>query len=157
MTVVLCRIDDRLLHGQVVIGWGQPLGVEFIVVVNDQVRQSTWEQELYRMGVPPHIEVRFASIEEARAGWPGWSADRRRGFVVTSDISTMVSLRAQGADLRRVVVGGIHHRPGRTERLPYVYLTDAELTELQALAETEVDVVAQDLPTSAPVPLQRLG
>lgn len=157
MTVVLCRIDDRLLHGQVVIGWGQPLGVEFIVVVDDQVRQSSWEQELYRMGVPPQIEVRFAAIEEARAGWPGWSADRRRGFILTADISTMVSLRAQGATLGRVVVGGIHHRPGRTERLPYIYLTDAELAELRALAEMGVDVVAQDLPTSAPIPLARLG
>ena len=157
MTVVLCRIDDRLLHGQVVIGWGQPLGVEFIVVVDDQVRQSSWEQELYRMGVPPQIEVRFAGIEEARAGWPGWSADRRRGFILTADISTMVSLRTRGATPGRVVVGGIHHRPGRTERLPYIYLTDAELAELRALAETGVDVVAQDLPTSAPVPLARLG
>lgn len=156
MPVVLCRIDDRLLHGQVVIGWGQPLGVEFIVVVDDQVRHSSWEQDLYRMGVPPQIEVRFAGLEEARAGWPSWSADRRRGFVLTGDIATMVALRAQGAALGRVVVGGIHHRLGRTERLPYVYLTDAELAELRALAKADVDVVAQDLPTSSPVPLERL-
>src|SRR2546430_4593003 len=37
----------------------------FIVLVDDAVRASTWEQELYRMGVPPEIEVEFASTEEA--------------------------------------------------------------------------------------------
>ena len=63
--IVLYRIDDRLIHGQVVVGWGQRLGIGFIVLVNDEVRASDWEQELYRMGVPPSIEVVFAGVAEA--------------------------------------------------------------------------------------------
>ena len=46
MTVQLYRVDDRLIHGQVVVGWGQPLDVEFIVLVDDAVAESEWEQEL---------------------------------------------------------------------------------------------------------------
>ena len=52
VTLELYRIDDRLIHGQVVVGWGQPLDVGFIVLVDDVVAASEWEQELYRMGVP---------------------------------------------------------------------------------------------------------
>ena len=65
VTLVLNRIDDRLIHGQVVVGWGQPLDVGFIVLVDDAVAESDWEQELYRMGVPPEMEVRFHSAAEA--------------------------------------------------------------------------------------------
>src|SRR3989475_9536141 len=65
MSIALYRIDDRLIHGQVVVGWGKPLNVGFIVLVDDAVRASAWEQELYRMGVPADIEVVFASTEEA--------------------------------------------------------------------------------------------
>jgi mannose/fructose/N-acetylgalactosamine-specific phosphotransferase system component IIB len=61
VTLVLNRIDDRLIHGQVVVGWGQPLDVRFIVLVDDAVAASDWEKELYRMGVPPEMEVRFHS------------------------------------------------------------------------------------------------
>jgi PTS system mannose-specific IIB component/fructoselysine and glucoselysine-specific PTS system IIB component len=54
---MLYRIDDRLIHGQVVVGWGQPLDLKFIVLVDDTVASSDWEQELYRMGVPPEMAV----------------------------------------------------------------------------------------------------
>ena len=43
MPIVLCRVDDRLVHGQVVIGWGRPLDVEFIVLVDGNVAASPWE------------------------------------------------------------------------------------------------------------------
>jgi len=46
VTLVLNRIDDRLIHGQVVVGWGQPLDVGFIVLVDDAVASSDWEREL---------------------------------------------------------------------------------------------------------------
>jgi mannose/fructose/N-acetylgalactosamine-specific phosphotransferase system component IIB len=46
MSIVLCRIDDRLIHGQVVIGWGRPLGIDLIILVDDQVAGTPWEQDL---------------------------------------------------------------------------------------------------------------
>ena len=66
MSLALVRLDDRLIHGQVVVGWGQPLNVAFIILVDDEVRDSAWEQDLYRMGVPPSIEVVFANELIAR-------------------------------------------------------------------------------------------
>ena len=56
MAVLLHRIDDRLIHGQVVIGWGRPLGAQFVALVDDQVAGSDWERYLYRMGVPPEVD-----------------------------------------------------------------------------------------------------
>ena len=65
MPIVLFRVDERLIHGQVVVGWGQPLDIDYIVLVDDEVAASEWEQELYRMGVPPEMDVHFLSVEEA--------------------------------------------------------------------------------------------
>ena len=66
MTLELFRIDDRLIHGQVVVGWGQPLDLKFIVLVDDAVATSDWEQELYRMGVPPEMDVYFHDVGDRR-------------------------------------------------------------------------------------------
>src|SRR6188474_3669895 len=63
----LYRIDDRLIHGQVVVGWGQPLDLRFVVLVDDEVAGSDWEQELYRMGVPQDMEVYFDTVQSAAA------------------------------------------------------------------------------------------
>src|SRR6185312_2514817 len=79
MSIVLCRIDDRLIHGQVVIGWGRPLGINLIILVDDQVAASDWEQELYRMAVDPNIEVRFVSVADATAHLREWQENGKRG------------------------------------------------------------------------------
>jgi mannose/fructose/N-acetylgalactosamine-specific phosphotransferase system component IIB len=154
MSIALYRLDDRLIHGQVVVGWGKPLNVGFIVLVDDAVRSSEWEQELYRMGVPPEIEVVFASTEEALQRLPEWEGDPRVAILVVGNIDTLAALTANSHRVPRVNVGGVHHRPGRSERLRYVYLTDAEAAQLKTLAARGVRVTAQDVPTAAPVPLE---
>ncbi len=157
MPIVLSRVDDRLVHGQVVIGWGRPLGVEFIVLVDEGVASSPWEQDLYRMAVPPEIDIRFVTVAEAAPNLTAWQVGERRGIILTGDIDTMAALyRAAPAAVHRINLGGIHHRPGRRERLPYLYLTDEELRGLVALEAAGAEVAAQDLPTSSPVALRAL-
>lgn len=154
MGVELYRIDDRLIHGQVVVGWGQPLDLGFIVLVDDEVAASDWEQELYRMGVPPGMDVFFESVESAAAGHDRFRDDSRPGIVLTGDIGTMTRLvdRTNGA-IRAVNLGGIHHRAGRSQRLRYVFLSSDEERQLQELARRGVQVTAQDVPASRVVPL----
>jgi PTS system mannose-specific IIB component/fructoselysine and glucoselysine-specific PTS system IIB component len=156
MSIALYRVDDRLIHGQVVVGWGAPLGVGFIVLVDEQVSGNVWEQDLYRMGVPPGIEVHFSSVAEAARRHPEWAASERPGILLTGDIETMAALRRLVPSLDRINLGGLHHRPGRTERLPYLYLTEEEGRTLDALAAQGVKISAQDVPTAAPVPLEAL-
>lgn len=154
MSIALFRIDDRLIHGQVVVGWGKPLNIKFIVLVDDAVRANPWEQELYRMGVPAEIDVVFATTAEAEQQLAAWELDPRVGILVAGEIDTLARIVRNGGRLGRVNLGGLHHRPGRTERLRYVYLSDAEAAQLRALAARGVEVTAQDVPTAAPVPLE---
>ncbi|HVM42246.1 MAG TPA: PTS sugar transporter subunit IIB [Gemmatimonadales bacterium] len=156
MSLVLYRIDDRLIHGQVVVGWGQRLGLAFIVLVDDAVRANVWEQELYRMGVPGAMDVVFATVAEAAPRIAEWEADARKGLLLTGDVETMVALCAAAPAVRKVNVGGIHAREGRTERLRYVFLSETEAQQLAALAARGVEVTAQDLPTAKPVPVAEL-
>jgi mannose/fructose/N-acetylgalactosamine-specific phosphotransferase system component IIB len=158
MSIVLCRIDDRLIHGQVVIGWGRPLGINLIILVDDQVAGSAWEQDLYRMAVEPEMEVRFVTVADATAQLGEWQTNGKRALVLTGDLDTMAALHAANPEVvHRINLGGIHHRPGRRERLPFVYLTDQELRTLFALQDGGAVITAQDLPTTTPVALRTLA
>lgn len=155
MTLVLYRIDDRLIHGQVVVGWGQPLDLRFIVLVDDAVAASDWEQELYRMGVPPHMEVYFHSAADAVAALDGYRNDPRPGILLTGDIATMRVLVEQGG-VTAVNLGGIHSKPGRVQRMRYVFLSPDEEAQLRALAARGVTITAQDVPSGRVVGLEPL-
>jgi PTS system mannose-specific IIB component/fructoselysine and glucoselysine-specific PTS system IIB component len=155
VTLALYRIDDRLIHGQVVVGWGQPLDIEFIVLVDDMVATSDWEQELYRMGVPPEMEVYFHTANDAVAAIPKYRADSRHGILLTGDIPTMQTL-VDNAGVDAVNIGGIHSRDGRVQRLRYVFLSPDEERQLRDLAARGAKVTAQDVPGARPVSLDDL-
>jgi PTS system mannose-specific IIB component/fructoselysine and glucoselysine-specific PTS system IIB component len=150
----LYRIDDRLIHGQVVVGWGQPLDVRFLVLVDDEVAASEWEQELYRMGVPPEMDVYFESVASAVQRLPEFQADPRVGILLTGDIETMRRLVVESGAITSINLGGVHHKPGRVQRLRYLFLTRDEEQVLQQLAARGTVVSAQDVPAARPLSLQ---
>lgn len=156
MTVALARIDDRLVHGQVVVGWGRPLRAAFVAVVDDALATSEWEQELYRMGAPDELALEFVTVAEAARRIAQWEEDPRPGMVLFADVAAVAALRQAGATLPRLNLGGIHHRPGRRERLPYVFLTDDEFHALEGIAAAGTEVTAQDVPATRPVALVEL-
>lgn len=157
MTLLLCRVDDRMIHGQVMIGWGVPLRVQRIVLVDDAVKANDWEQEIYRMAVPEGVEVEFAGLDEAAVRLRAWDSDPERTFLLTGDVETMAQLVERGEGMiGRVNLGGIHAGPERSERARYVYLSEREVATLRRLEAAGVSVVAQDLPTSPAIPLRQL-
>ncbi len=157
MPIVLTRVDDRLVHGQVVVGWGRPLDLQRIVLVDDEVRRSPWEQELYRMAAPREIEVDFLSAAEAAERLAGLSESRERVLLLTGSIGTVAELvRRTPGVIRKLNLGGIHAAPGRRERLRFLYLSDADVADLEALARGGMEIAAQDVPSSRPTELREL-
>jgi mannose/fructose/N-acetylgalactosamine-specific phosphotransferase system component IIB len=152
--IELYRVDDRLVHGQVVVGWGQPLDLTYVVLVDDAIACSEWEQELYRMGAPPEMSVAFESVDGALAHLAAYQSRPGHGILLTGDVDTMRRLVERTDTITRVNLGGIHHRVGRTARLRYVFLTPGEEASLRELAARGVTVTAQDVPSAAPVPLE---
>src|SRR5688500_6020561 len=109
MSIVLFRVDERLIHGQVIVGWGSALHPDRIVVVDDDLAVSDWEQELYAMGLPDELTSSFESVADARDHLPDWRSDALRILVLTRDVSTMRRLADAGAMRgEEVNIGGIH-------------------------------------------------
>jgi len=157
MPIVLLRVDERLIHGQVVVGWGERLHMDRIVVVDDELSASAWEQELYCLGVPPSVDAVFIGVEEARRSVAHWKTEPRRVVVLVRDIDTLGRLaRGQALDSMEANLGGIHHSPGRERVLPYLFLNDEDRALLREIAGEGVTVSARDLPGTRPVPLDEL-
>lgn len=157
MSIALYRVDERLIHGQVVVGWGNQLHPHRIVVVDDGLAESAWEQELYTLGLPPDLATEFLSVADARDRLRTWRASAETVILLTRDVATMRRLAQAGALAgEEVNIGGIHHAPGRHEVLPYVFLSESETDQLRALAREGAHVSARDLPAARRVALDQL-
>jgi mannose/fructose/N-acetylgalactosamine-specific phosphotransferase system component IIB len=157
MSIVLFRVDERLIHGQVVVGWGERLNADRIVVIDDEIAHSAWEQELYCLGVPPSMEASFTTVADACRMVPLWNADSRRVIVLVRAIAPLEAI-AEGDSLANIEVnlGGLHHAPGRERVLPYLFLSTDDRQSLRRIGARGITVTARDLPTTRPVPLSEL-
>jgi mannose/fructose/N-acetylgalactosamine-specific phosphotransferase system component IIB len=157
MSIALFRIDERLIHGQVVVGWGSRLRPDRIIVIDDEIAASGWEQELYCIGVPSDVQAEFVSVAEARDRLPGWRATEDRVILLARSVDAVLRMSRDGLLAgEEINVGGIHHAPERREVLPYVFLSTADADALLRLAEAGATVSARDLPGSRRVPLEQL-
>lgn len=157
MPIELFRIDERLLHGQVVVGWGERLGLAYYVVVDDELAGSDWEQELYSGGLPEGAEAYYLS--EAEAGRRLRQLDGRpgAGALLTRTTAAMRRLAEDGRLSDRTVnVGCLGARAGRERALDYVYLSPDEVADLRVIAEGGTTVEARDVPSAQAFPLERL-
>jgi mannose/fructose/N-acetylgalactosamine-specific phosphotransferase system component IIB len=157
MPIVLLRVDERLIHGQVVVGWGEHTRMDRIAVVDDEISDSAWEKELYCLGVPPEMDAVFTTVEEAREAICLWRDETRRVTVLLRDCRSLERLAAGGALAGlEVNLGGLHSAPGRRRVLPYLFLSDEDQERLKRVAAEGVTISARDLPATRPVPLANL-
>jgi mannose/fructose/N-acetylgalactosamine-specific phosphotransferase system component IIB len=142
--VLLYRVDDRLIHGQVVLGWGRRLGPERLLVVDDRIARDAWERELLAAAAPPETPVTFLTVAEAARALAR-DEDARSVFVLLESAGTAVALAEAGFLVPVLNLGGVHHPEGRSVT-PYLYLADDDLTALRRLARKGVEIYAQDVP-----------
>jgi len=155
-SIIIWRIDDRLIHGQVIIGWCSQFPIKKLVVCDDEIPNSDWQKELLLMAVPPELHAFVLTSEELVEHLPKWEAEETTIMVLMKSPVIIRRLLDLGIQIQRVNVGGVHFKEGRKEYLPYLYLSDDEADLFRSLIQQGVEFFCQDLPNSTPHDLQRL-
>lgn len=151
MEIQLIRIDDRLIHGQVVVGWSKALGIERLVVVNDAIAGNAMQKTLMEMAVPSGLKVKFLTVEEAAAA-QSQPSDKARTLLLFSNPVDLLAYRKKGGLFSSVNVGGMHFCEGKRQVSKTVCVNEDEVAafkELKALGvELEVRAVPGDMKES---------
>ena len=150
MGKVFVRVDDRLIHGQIVTAWCQTLKIGQIIAVDDELAKNPMLQSIMTMGVPAHYNTRIVTVQEAK-----------ELLEQDSDKNRLVIVRFCHAlnDLRQQIQGAEHINLGNSSKLPdavhqlargtgwYIYLSESDAQLLYVLAEEDGHVVfSQQLP-----------
>jgi len=156
VALLLARIDDRLIHGQVVHGWGRRLRPTWIGIVSDALRADPARADLYLFAAPEDAKAVALSVEEALSEGTRRILETERAMLLFPGVEEPLRLVQGGFPLEELNVGGLHHAAGKDALLPYVYLDARDREQLLALAALGVRLVAQDLPTNPSHPLAPL-
>jgi N-acetylgalactosamine PTS system EIIB component len=147
--ILLTRIDNRLVHGQVGVTWVNHLGANLIVVANDEVAEDVVQQDLMEMVVPEAIGVRFFSIQTTADIIHNASEDQNI-FLVSKTPQDVLRLVEGGVPIDKVNIGNMHYSEGKTQIYSTVSIDDADKEAFRKLKEHGVKLEVRRVPDERP-------
>ena len=148
MNVQLFRIDDRLIHGQVVIGWVNFLGPKEIILCDDSVAENDWEKELYLSVVPETLQARVLTVKELANLLLEGQTDLSKTIIIINTPDVLEQLLKLQAPINNINLGGMHFKEPRKQYLSYLYLSDEEVACFKRIHNQGVIVFCQDVPNA---------
>jgi len=140
-------VDDRLIHGQIVIAYGARLQPKRIWVADDAAASSAWERSLL-LSAAPGIEVRVVTLAEAAAAYAAEAEAEGGAFLLVRDLRAALTLIEAGTPLPALNLGGLHYAPGKAKVNEYIYLDEQDRGAARALLERGIALEVQDVPAT---------
>jgi len=152
----MSRIDDRLIHGQVVEGWVNYLKATRIFVADDRVASNLFQRRIMELSAPQGLRVTIGRVEDicGQIGTIDLTADRI--ILLFSNPTDVLRAIKSGLDCRVLNIGGMHYVLGKRKLLDVLAVDDADLAALKELAANGVKVNIQPVPTQRAVPLEKV-
>ena len=137
--IKLCRVDHRLLHGQVAFSWSHALGADAILIVSDEVASNEVRMKTMRLAKPVGIKLVIKGVDDSIKAIKSGVTDKYRLLIVTGSECGISSLN----------LGGTVKSSETTRSFgSAVHLTDEEVEVVRGLVrdgvEVEVRQVAKD-------------
>lgn len=146
MGVVFCRIDDRLLHGQVVTTWLNVKQIEQVIIVDDNVANDKIQSNVLQMSVDSNIKLHIFSINKFLKIVPNSTITRRTMLLFSSPIA-VDKIVSSGFKIDKLNIGGVRSNGKRKQYAKAVFLTEDEKNALKNLVRQGVDIEIQMVPT----------
>jgi D-glucosaminate-specific PTS system IIB component len=148
------RVDDRLIHGQIVVAWRQHLNYDAICIVDDAVAGDAFMCDVLRMAAPTGVRVTVVIVERAITELEQIEANAI--LVLAKAPQTVLQLADAGLSIAHLNVGNLGAAPGRKRVLKSISLGPEHVTALDALTERAVRITFQLVPDDMPVEWERI-
>lgn len=155
MSVVLYRIDDRLVHGQVMVAWSKIYQTTRIFVVDGETCKNPFLCDVMKMAMPSDYDVHIFNIADAVEKIKSDTSDKKT-MVLAKSPATMLALLEGGVEIKELNVGNIGNGPGRRAVMRSIQLSPAEFETLNTLQQKGVRVYLQIFPDQKAMELDKV-
>lgn len=155
LNIVLTRIDDRLIHGQVVTAWAKITKGNYIMVIDDEVAQDEFMISILKMAAPNSFKIGVYTIEEASKILQGEDTGERVILLVKRP-ETVLNLINNGVEIKELNLGGMGATVGRKQLYRNISISEDEKNCFKELINKGVHVFVQIVPDASAMNIQTM-
>ena len=156
MGLKLVRIDDRLIHGQVVVGWVRFLSANHIIVADDAVAKDAMQKALYEMVVPREVKVSILTLSETAQRLSENTFANDEIILLVSRPSEVLALINLGLTIKSINVGGMRFEPDKRQITKSVSVNDKDIAVFHELAAKGIEIEGRAVPTEEKINIFKL-
>ena len=156
MGMVLVRIDDRLIHGQVVENWMKALKINHVIVVNDLVASDRMQKTLFSMAVPGHTRISILTIAQAKEAIVNGQFEGDRAMLLFVSPQDVLNLIKKGVRIKEVNVGGMHYSPEKKQILKAISVSKQDMQTFHELDRLGVHLEARMIPDDEKIDIMKI-
>lgn len=144
--ILLTRIDNRLIHGQVVCNWAGTVGANLIVVVDDETANSDTEKSIMQLAASSlGFDSRFFTVQHT-IDVIAKASDSQKILLVCKTPEVLRKLIEGGVEIKKVNIGNMHFSEGKEKISDKVYVDDKDLEDLNFIKSKVDEIYIQDTP-----------
>lgn len=154
--ILLTRVDNRMVHGQVGVTWTKTLGANLIIVADDQAAKDILRQKL--MEAVAHssgAQIRFFSLAHT-ATIIYQASSQQRIYIVVNNIHSARLLVEQGVPIKELNLGNLHYEKGKHMVTKKVYVNEQDIEDISYLLQEKVHIFIQDVPGDTIIKIQKV-
>lgn len=153
--ILLTRIDNRLIHGQVATQWSGVLGANLLLVANDAVANDEFRQGLMNMAAPAYAQTRYFSIQKT-IDIIDKASPAQKIFIICENPQDVLRLVEGGVPIKKLNIGNMHMADGKRQVATTVAVDDADVEAFRKLKDLGVELSIQRVPDTAPESIDKL-
>ena len=152
--IILYRVDDRLVHGQVVEGWVPLLKAEELAVVSDEIAADEMRQTIMRFATPEGVDLKIMTVAAAEAYLPEAEKSERRVLLLLPGLAEAVALSRNGVKIPSLNIGGMHYSAGKNLSIgKAIFLNEEDCAALKTLSAAGIEIEGRGVPSDKPLNL----
>ena len=133
--IALVRVDNRLVHGQILEAWVPFIKAKCIMVVDNNSASDFFCETVIRMAVPSDIEVNICGVDDFAANYVYHQGKGKKTIVLFSNIADALKAYQGGFHFEKLNIGNIHHEEYTVCCTPSVFLCEPEIQDIISLLE----------------------
>jgi fructoselysine and glucoselysine-specific PTS system IIB component len=149
--IKMVRVDHRLLHGQVAFAWTKTLGVDCILIANDEVAKDTLRMGALRMAAPSGVKLVIKSMEDSIANIKAGKTDKYNLFILLESIEDAHRLTEEVPEIKFINLGGIKSASDKRQISKAIFVSDQDCDLLRKMNDKDVKLEIRMVPDEKPL------
>lgn len=146
MSIVLARVDGRMIHGQVANAWCRLLGVDEIIVINDEARNDEMQATLLEFAVPSGVDFQLKTVKEGAELLKNKGFTGSKTMLIFKELQDAKGVVDAGVILEELNIGGMYFKEGKMQKDKALYLSNKDEADLKSILEGGTRIYYQVAP-----------